>query len=116
MDWRSSPALELLDFVLDTLVGTDGPLGVDGFVSMLTGASGVVNVPRSWLPHALHLGIPVLGRETNLTVDVVSANISGLDSFSQLRLLEPPADRTANYSLDSSAALELAVLSMQAQA
>merc|ERR1719171_550106 len=23
MDWRSSPALDLLDFVLDTLVGTD---------------------------------------------------------------------------------------------
>ena len=112
MDWRNSSTLELLDFVLDTLVGTDGPLGVDGFVRMLTNATGVVNVPRSWLPHELSFLLPVLGKDTNLTVDVVSANVSGLDSFKQLRLLEPPADGTA-HSLDSSAALDRARLSLQ---
>ena len=112
MDWRNSSTLELLDFVLDTLVGTDGPLGVDGFVRMLTNETGVVNVPRSWLPHELRLSIPLLGKDTNLTVDVVSANVSGLDSFKQLRLLEPPADGTA-HSLDSSAALDRARLSLQ---
>ena len=112
MDWRNSSTLELLDFVLDTLVGTDGPLGVDGFVRMLTNATGVVNVPRSWLPHELRFLLPVLGKDTNLTVDVVSANVSGLDSFKQLRLLEPPADGTA-HSLDSSAALDRARLSLQ---
>ena len=112
LDWRNSSTLELLDFVLDTLVGTDGPLGVDGFVRMLTNATGVVNVPRSWLPHELSFLLPVLGKDTNLTVDVVSANVSGLDSFKQLRLLEPPADGTA-HSLDSSAALDRARLSLQ---
>jgi hypothetical protein len=95
MDWRASPTLELLDFVLDTLVGTDGPLGLDGFVRMLTNETGVVNVPRSWLPHALRLSIPLLGTDTNLTVDVLSANASGLDSFTQLRLLEPLPNGTA---------------------
>ena len=112
MDWRTSPMLELLDFVLDTLVGTDGPLGVDGFVRMLTNETGVVNVPRSWLPHELRLSIPLLGKNTNLTVDVVSANVSGLDSFKQLRLLEPLPNGTA-HSLDSSAALDRAKLSLQ---
>ena len=115
IDWNASPALELLDFVIDQAVGADGPLGLDGLIRMLTGGSGEAVVPAGTLP-ALRHNISGLGQ---LEIAVGELNISGLDSLAALQLLKPvPADSAAlssalalgslNVSLDLLVAIETA--------
>lgn len=95
LDWRGSGALRTLDFGLNQLVGADGPLGLNGLVSALTGGTGGFGGNVS-LPPTPPLPIGPLG---NLSIALRAFSVSGLDSISSVRLLTAAPAAAERHSL-----------------
>ena len=72
-----------------------GPGGFDALVRTATHGSGELELPQWLLPHGTRVSIPGVA---DLLIDVAHANVSGLDSFSKLELLEPMPSDAAGLS------------------
>ena len=90
-DWRESFLLELADLGVQAA----GPGGFDALVRTATHGSGELELPQWLLPHGTRVSIPGVA---DLLIDVAHANVSGLDSFSKLELLEPMPSDAAGLS------------------
>ena len=99
--WRGNPIVGLIDYVLDSVVGADGPLSINLIVNTLTNGTGAVSVSPAFLAQ-LGLDIPEihleLGSAGNMSVSFLGANITGLNTWAKLDLLHP----TSDYVLSSS--------------
>jgi hypothetical protein len=112
----NNSAVELLDYVLDDVVGATGNLSVNRIVDFLTNGTGAFSVNGTTLA-ALVLGANATGNETSLdfvlpingtgvvTIGVDLLSIAGLNTWSQLDLLRPVSDyllrsRTATDALN----------------
>ena len=85
IDWSENGALKAVDFVLDKVVGVDGPLGINGLThELLPGGSIPVNGSAVGLAFTKELS--GLG---NVSLSLTSALIGGLGSLTDLKLLTP---------------------------
>ena len=77
----------MVDFLVDGVVGADGPFGLNGLMDLLTDGTAAASVDlATLLPAPLVLPIPGL---FNATVALRSLNVSGLDALKTLELAEP---------------------------
>ncbi|KAL1511047.1 hypothetical protein AB1Y20_005872 [Prymnesium parvum] len=107
IDWRHSVALEETAFVLDKVIGPDGPFGLNGVVRSLTGGTGEVILNGS----ALHIHVEApIGGLGNVSVALGTTTISGLDSVEALDLLIPVQAADGARSINSSLALHAVML------
>ena len=93
VDWSdSNNPLRALSFVVDALVGTDGPAGLNGLVRLLTDGTGSLRISNDTL-HRMLPPLPTLSLHAanlslaNLTFSVRGMRLSGLDSIDILSLL-----------------------------
>ena len=114
LDWRASPELELLNYAVDGVVGADGPLGLDGLVDLATHGSGQIN---HTLGKTITFPVDVFDKPNNRTYDLanvsitfIGVNVSGLDSLTGLRLLEPLPGAADAHSLLAGLALDEAAV------
>jgi hypothetical protein len=73
-----------MDFVLNSVIGADGPLGLNPLVHLLTNGTGALQLDVSSLLPAISVPIPSLG---NLTLALGAVNGSHLDAVRKLALL-----------------------------
>ncbi len=99
IDLRSSPLVGVTAYLLNDVVGADGPLGLNKIVNALTNGTGSVTLgplANVSLPIAVSsLGVVRLGLET--------VTLSGLNSWSLFQALDPS---TGPYNLTSHTRLE----------
>ena len=111
--WRNSSTIELLDVLLNEVVGTDGPFGLNGLAKRLTGGSGVADLSGPLaLPRVLALNVSSLGA---LQIALLDARVAGLDQLEQFELLTP-GDAAAGGAHSLGFALGTASLGVQALA
>ncbi|EOD24845.1 hypothetical protein EMIHUDRAFT_457684, partial [Emiliania huxleyi CCMP1516] len=85
-NWSASEAVAVADYVLNDVVGTDGPLGLNRIAELLTNGTGSLALNASGLLPPLELPVSRLG---NLSLNVSLLNLSHLPSFDELNLLIP---------------------------
>ena len=111
--WSNSSAIELLDVLLNEVVGTDGPFGLNGLAKRLTGGSGVADLSGPLaLPRVLALNLSSLGA---LQIALLDARVAGLDQLKHFELLTP-GDAAAGGAHSLGFALGTASLGVQALA
>ncbi|KNC46631.1 uncharacterized protein AMSG_03068 [Thecamonas trahens ATCC 50062] len=98
--WIGNPVVGLLDYVLDSVVGASGPLGLNKIVDVLTAGTGMV-----YIDDLASFGLPdsatfPLGSAGNLTLTLHSLNVSGLNTWTKFDALVP----TGAYTLTSQTA------------
>lgn len=100
IDWRDNMFVTLGDFFLDDLIGANGPLSVNTFMNKLTGNTGSLSVDLSSfaVPPVL---IPGLGAKIFIKAEKLT--LSGLNTFTSLRVLGPSRDE---HGLNTSIAAE----------
>ena len=87
ISWPDSDALGVVDFLVDGVVGANGPFGLNGLMDLLTDGTAAASVDlATLLPAPLVLPIPGL---FNATVALRSLPVSGLDALTTLELAEP---------------------------
>ena len=94
VDWSSQRVVTVLDAILTNVLSKDSCNGgLDGIVDMLTDDGSVA------LPLEFEASVP-LGGLANLSIALTWFNISGIDSFNGLSILEPLDPYTLATSLD----------------
>ena len=86
VDWQQRGGLELLDYLLDDVVGADGPFGINTLVDALSNGTGAIDLPSPLPPSSHSIG------PFNVTLGVRDLSVSGLNSFETLKLLLPTDD------------------------
>lgn len=84
----SSEGLQGLDFLLNSVVGADGPLGLNPLVQLLTNGTGALQLTVASLLPAIAIPVPSLG---NLTLAIRAVNGSHLNAVRSLALFTPNA-------------------------
>jgi hypothetical protein len=85
VDFANNSVVALADFILDDVVGTVGPFGINDLIGQLTNGTGTWALPKPLLPEIV---IPVL-TDYNLTFGVVGLDLDGLNSWTSFDLLRP---------------------------
>lgn len=119
--FQNNSYLGAIDYAVNTLVGANGPLGLNHLANLATNNTGTLLIPNvtEYLPK-LHLDtllpytmvcnnairaslivVKKLGNYGNITIGFYSMNVSGLNTWSNVDLFEPVDD----YSLDFTTAL-----------
>ena len=97
VNWEDNRLLGLMNLGLESILGPDGCRGgVDTIIDKLTDGTGEVDVP---VFKDVSLAVGTIG---NVTMGISWVNISGLDSFSAMHLLEAHD----SYSIKSSLVLD----------
>jgi hypothetical protein len=99
LNFTSNPLIGLVDFVLDDLIGSDGPFGFNRIVASLTNNTGMVHLDFG--QNGTDLTTQEISSLGNVTLGVYNVSIGGLTSFKQLELLVP----RRSFSLDSQLSL-----------
>lgn len=92
----SSEGLYGLDFVLDSVMGADGPLGLNPLVRLLTNGTGALQLDVASLLPPISVPVPSLG---NLTLAIHAVNGSHLEAVRSLALLTPNASEPLTLRL-----------------
>lgn len=87
MNFSGSPLIGLVDFLLDDLIGANGPFGANLILSSITNATGRINV--TFPADGLLLTTAPVGTLGNVSFGIMALSIDGLSSFSKLELLAP---------------------------
>ena len=96
--------IRALTFLLDEVVGADGPAGLNGLAKLLTGGSGNVTISNETMSQIVDPLLPTLSLVignlslANLTLIPRTAQLSGLASMDKFAALSPPPH--AHQSLD----------------
>ena len=108
VSWEHSEALRAVEYLVDGVVGANGPLGLSGLVRTLTGGSGNLIVDNSTLARLPDLSarvsiakIPI----ANVTVHITRIAVRGLANVSEFSMVTPAAAAGARsaHSLDARA-------------
>ena len=78
--------LKVVDYLLNDVMGADGPLGFNRLVDLLSNGTGALALDVSSLLGPISIPVPSLG---NLSLSLQEVNGSSLASFSRLALLTP---------------------------
>ena len=114
VSWAGSPALGALDFVLNEVVGADGPLGAAGLVRLATGGTGAVARNTSFESAPLELSLNNLTL-ANVSFGTLSVGVEGLDHLRRLSLLVPDAAASPSSLLGAAFELDDAALRVRLQ-
>lgn len=87
--WLHNPFVGLIEYALNDIVGTDGPLGINTAANYITNGTGVA----SWDDTAISITANVLDA-ANVTLTLERVDVSGLNTWTQFDLLVPVGNRT----------------------
>lgn len=79
--------IELTSFLLNDVVGSDGPFGLNEIASQLTSGTGEWDIPPHWLPNDVIL-LQSDEEKVKVVARVEAVSLYGLNSWSRLDLLE----------------------------
>ncbi|KAL6068024.1 LBP/BPI/CETP family, carboxy-terminal domain protein [Balamuthia mandrillaris] len=105
----NNTVVNLLDTVVNEMIGANGPLGLNKVIDAITSGSGGLDIGKLLSGHLPQITIPLPGVAfTDLTVGLTGASVGGLDTWSQLEALVP----TSNYTLSTNVSLDHLSLSV----
>lgn len=88
-----NPVLQVVDFSLNEIIGTNGPLGINTIINEWTNQSGRLDFAMNF---NFTTPVWILG---NLSFGVTELSVLGLNSFSQVGLLKPEKEHMLNSTL-----------------
>ena len=91
VDLRTSPFIDGIDFALNELIGSNGPLNISYIVELFTKGNGVFML-STFLPDGFGFTIPIPDLSANLTIGLTDLVITGLDTWNNISLLVPITD------------------------
>lgn len=97
INWRDNSVIGLADFFLDSLIGVDGPLGINALVNQFTQNTGELKL-LAFGPGAV-AKIPIESLGAVVKLGLKTLDISGLNQFDSFHFLGPTANP---YSLNTS--------------
>ncbi len=100
LNFTGNPLIGLADFLLDDLIGHDGPFGVNRIASSLTNNTGAVFIDLG--DNGTEVTTVDVAGLGNVTFGIYNVSIRGLTSFNMLHLLVPQH----SFSLDSQIGLD----------
>lgn len=95
LNFTGNPFFGMVDFLLDDLIGANGPFGVNLILGAITNHTGRLAI--DFPDQGRELGTFAISSLGNVTLGIRQLSLSGLDSFSKLQVFVPHD----SYSLDS---------------
>lgn len=97
VDFTQNQYVKLIDYLLDDVVGVQGPLGINKIIDAFTNGTGSFSLNNLSLSAAI-----VANADKNVTLGVTSINISHLNTWQLLDVLRPKT----NFTFDIRTALQ----------
>ena len=84
--------MRLVRYLIDEVIGADGPIGLNGLIRVLTDGTGSMSLSNTTFPSLLPFAIPTLSlivgnlSLANLTLSINAIDLKSLDNVSTLQL------------------------------